>query len=262
MSACKGTLIPENIDLNRILLLARAAGQAILDIYAQADAGVEQKADCSPLTQADRAAHQCIQCGLTDIGLPILSEEGRTIPWAERQHWERFWLVDPLDGTREFLKRNGEFTVNIALIAAQQPVWGVIYVPVQDILYWGGPGLGAFCQQGNTPPVVLQTQSKPLNSSGIRVVASRSHLNAETEAFIQGLIEPQLVSMGSSLKFMLLAEGRADVYPRFAPTMEWDTAAADAILRAAGGQVIQADSGEPLRYNKENLVNPWFLARA
>lgn len=250
------------LALNPVLALAREAGQAILEIYAQSDCGLEQKPDHSPLTQADRASHQLIQRRLAETGLPILSEEGRHIPWAERRLWERFWLVDPLDGTKEFLKRNGEFTVNIALIEAQQPVWGVIYVPVQDILYWGGPGLGAFRQQGRATPSLLQTRPRSLDAVGLRVVASRSHLSPETEAFVQGLREPQRVSMGSSLKFMLLAEGQAEVYPRFAPTMEWDTAAAHAILRAAGGQVIQADCQEPLVYNKENLVNPWFLALA
>ena len=240
---------------------ARAAGAAILEIYTGEDFEVSDKANHSPLTAADLAAHRVIKDVLVPSALPLLSEEGRDIPYAERRQWQRFWLVDPLDGTKEFIKRNGEFTVNIALIEAGQPILGVVYVPVRDQLYFGARGLGVWKEAGGQT-TSLQTVSKPLSTPGLRVVASRSHRDAETESFLAGLTQPEVVSMGSSLKFMLLAEGSADLYPRFAPTMEWDTAAAQAVLELAGGSLLVRDTGQPLSYNKPELRNPHFLARA
>ncbi len=238
---------------------ARKASEVILKVYESGDFAVEQKGDQSPLTRADREAHGVIADLLKGTGLPILSEEGRAIPYAERKSWSRFWLVDPLDGTKEFMKRNGDFTVNIALIEGQRPLWGVVAVPVTGDLYQGGPGLGATVQRhGTTSPLPLRNTLN-LQQPGLRVVASRSHLSPETEAFIQSLKNPTLVSRGSSLKFMMVAEGLADVYPRYAPTMEWDTAAAHAIVNGVGLRVWQHGSEEELVYNKEDLLNPWFL---
>lgn len=191
----------------------------------------------------------------------MLSEEGREIPYAERRHWERFWLVDPLDGTKEFVRRNGEFTVNIALIEGQRPVLGVVQVPVTHVLYAGAEGLGAFRRRGSET-FALKTDPLPLTAAGLKVVASRSHQDVETEAFLAGLDRPEVVAMGSSLKFMLLAEGSAQLYPRFGPTREWDTAAAQALLTIAGGRVTLRDSDQPLVYNKPSLLNPAFLAQA
>lgn len=240
---------------------ATEAGDAILTIYNSEDFGVETKGDNSPLTKADRAAHGVIVNHLNTTGLPILSEEGKDVPYEERKGWEYFWLVDPLDGTKEFIKRNGEFTVNIALIHDRKAVAGVVYTPVTKKLYWGIAGAGAFLKEnGNEIP--LKASSDPAKSAAVRVVASRSHMSEETQQFIDQFESPVIVSMGSSLKFMILAEGGADVYPRFGPTMEWDTAAAQAVLEAAGGAVIDHQTGKPLQYNKENLRNNYFIAIA
>jgi len=240
---------------------ARQASEAILQVYESGDFDVAQKGDQSPLTRADREAHQVIAAALAPTGLPLLSEEGRAIAYAERKRWSRFWLVDPLDGTKEFLKRNGDFTVNIALIEGQRPVWGVVAVPVTGDLYQGGPGRGASVQRNGTSLPLPQRTRVDLQQPGLRVVASRSHQTPETEAFVQGLQSPALVSRGSSLKFMMVAEGLADVYPRYAPTMEWDTAAAHAIVNGVGLRVWQHDTEAELVYNKEDLLNPWFLVR-
>jgi 3'(2'), 5'-bisphosphate nucleotidase len=188
----------------------------------------------------------------------MLSEEGKTIPFAQRKNWEYFWMVDPLDGTKEFLKRNGEFTVNIALIHKNTPVMGVVAVPVTKTVYYTTEG-GAFLKRdGSVHPLSFRGRTD-LRQPGLRVVASRSHMNEETQQFVNGLVQPSLVSSGSSLKFMLLAEGAADVYPRYAPTMEWDTAASHAIVNALGLKVLQQGSSDELVYNKENLLNPGFL---
>lgn len=242
--------------------IAWEAGQAILEVYQREDFEIAVKSDQSPLTAADQASHEIIRDALLPHNLPILSEEGREIPYAERSQWHEFWLVDPLDGTKEFIKRNGEFTVNIALVQQQSPIMGVIYVPVQDCIYWGGESIGAFKQGPDGIAHSLKTAPRNRSAAHLKVVASRSHLNPETQAFLDALNAPEIVSMGSSLKFMLLAEGQAHFYPRYAPTMEWDTAAAQAILEAAGGSVCLADSEQPLIYNKENLLNPFFLASA
>ena len=247
------------------------AGAEILKIYTDPsqDFGIEKKADNSPLTLADKAAHHCIMRYLQDTGIPVLSEEGQHLPYEQRKGWQRLWVVDPLEGTKEFIKKNGEFTVNIALVEDGFPVMGVIYIPVTDILYYGIVGEGAWKER--TPSSLPEgsanmIESLPLKKSGeglYTVVASRSHMNAETEEYISRLRKNhdniQLVSSGSSIKICLVAEGSADAYPRFAPTMEWDTAAGDAIARAAGKRVVDAQTGKPLVYNKEDLHNPWFL---
>ena len=248
---------------------ALRAGNAIMEVYSQPTETweVEAKADNSPLTIADRRAHAVIAEMLAGTGLPILSEEGDKADFAERKGWKCFWLVDPLDGTKEFLKRNGEFTVNIALIEYGSPVFGVVYVPVADILYTGSVNQGA--QRIDYPQDEARRKESPLPQKAERpytVVASRSHLSPETEQYIDTLRKdhPGLacISAGSSLKLCRVAEGQADVYPRFAPTMEWDTAAGDAIVRAAGGEVVNAETGTPLIYNKPDLHNPWFIASA
>lgn len=237
------------------------AGKAILEVYNSADFGTELKSDDSPLTLADSAAHEVIVNCLEETGLPILSEEGQSIEYTERKDWSYFWMVDPLDGTKEFIKKNGEFTVNIALIKGTEAIAGVVYAPVLDWLYWSIPGEGAFKQveAGGTKSI----SATPFDSSkrGIKVVASRSHLNEETQAYIDTFSDPELVSMGSSLKILLVGEGAADVYPRYAPTMEWDTAAAHAVIKHAGANVYQKGGSIEVAYNKENLLNPHFLVR-
>lgn len=240
---------------------AEEACREILEVYASGDFQAEAKADASPLTLADRRAHEKIARILKPSGLPILSEEGRDIPYEERRRWTYFWMVDPLDGTKEFIKRNGEFTVNIALIHQGRPVLGVVAVPVTGDIYYASEGLGAFVRRDSADHKLGTLPALDLRQPGLRVVASRSHLNAETEAFINSLEDPTLVSAGSSLKFMLIVDGRADAYPRYAPTMEWDTAAAHAIVREAGRDVVQHGTDKPLMYNKPDLLNPWFLVK-
>jgi len=253
--------------LTTAILAAEKACAEILTVYHSNDFQAEAKGDNSPLTLADRKAHHAITAILqASSTYPILSEEGKTIPYTERKDWNYFWMVDPLDGTKEFIKRNDEFTVNIALIHQGRPVLGVVAVPVTGDVFYAAEGQGAFVKRNGTVVALPRKPTTDLNQSGLRVVASRSHMNPETEAFIGKLTAPELVSAGSSLKFMLLAEGKADVYPRYAPTMEWDTAAADAIVRAVGltvrGQAPGVRDDAPtgvLVYNKESLLNPFFL---
>ncbi len=247
-----------------LIKTAKEAGEEILKIYNTADFGVEIKGDHSPLTRADKAAHHVIMRHLESTNIPVLSEEGAQISYEERSKWDQFWMVDPLDGTREFIKKNGEFTVNIALIKDGIPTFGVVYVPVTDELFIGGDDLpGIKIVGGEEHKLEKRDQTTALNvlkdKIGIRVVASRSHLNDDTQMFLNDLNEPVIVSMGSSLKFMAIADGKADVYPRFAPTMEWDTAAAHAVLRSLGIQVLQQNSTSELIYNKQNLLNPYFI---
>lgn len=238
-----------------------AAGQAILEIYNTEDFGVEAKGDNSPLTKADKAAHQVIVSYLNGTGIPVLSEEGKNIDYSERSLWDYFWLVDPLDGTKEFIKRNGEFTVNIALVKGNVLIAGVVFTPVAEKLHWGVAGHGAYLhEKGVTVP--LDGGRTAGYKGPVRLVASRSHMSPETEAFINQYPDAEMVSMGSSLKFMVLVEGKADIYPRFGPTMEWDTAAAQAVLEAAGGSVIDHQTGKPLLYNKPVLLNNFFTAKA
>lgn len=245
--------------LPTIIEAARAASIAILEVYNSEDFDVELKGDDSPLTRADTAAHKAIVEHLEKTDLPILSEEGRDIPFEERKNWNYFWMVDPLDGTKEFIKKNGEFTVNIALIHKNEPILGVVYAPVLDKLYFGGKSHGAYLVENAGHEQVLQHIK---NETGtVRIVASRSHLNEETANFISQFKKVEKISMGSSLKFMLIAESKADIYPRFAPTMEWDTAAAHAVLKGLDIEVINQEDQKPLRYNKENLLNPYFLVK-
>lgn len=242
--------------------IARRAGAAILDIYnREEDFGVEKKADDSPLTIADRTANRIICDALNELEdiFPIVSEENKAIPYEERRHFAYNWLVDPLDGTKEFIKRNGEFTVNIALIHQGRPVLGVVYAPYLDELYWAVKDGGAFLEKDGRAER-LQASAFRMTDASLKVVCSRSHLNPATQAFINDLNAPEKVSKGSSLKFLILAKGEAHLYPRLAPTMEWDTGAAQMVLEEAGGSVIQSASGQSLQYNKEDLLNPHFIA--
>jgi 3'(2'), 5'-bisphosphate nucleotidase len=244
--------------LDAVLRIARDAGSAILEIY-DTEFSVEIKDDQSPLTAADLAAHSCIVSGLSRLEprLPVLSEESSQIPFEERRHWPEYWLVDPLDGTREFIRRNGEFTVNIALIRNHQPVLGVVHVPVTGLDYYGAQGFGSYRCAHDEAPVSIQVSS---GNGAARVVGSKSHRGSSLDAFLENLGDHQMLPMGSSLKFCLVAEGKADIYPRLGPTSEWDTAAAQAVLENAGGMVIGLD-GKPLAYNqKECILNPFFLA--
>lgn len=254
-----------DIDLHFVASLARRAGEAILEIY-QRDFSIQEKEDRSPLTDADRRSNDLILSALQEAHpeIPCLSEESKALDFSERRHWMRFWLIDPLDGTKEFIKKNGEFTVNIALIESGVPVLGVVYQPCGDVLYQADRLNGATKQIGQSAPVVLPSSHiHYLERQTVRVVASRSHMSPETEAFVENLRRAgktvEFTSSGSSLKICLVAEGAADVYPRFAPTMEWDTAAAHAIATFAGRRVSHWTSGHPLIYNKPDLLNPWFL---
>jgi 3'(2'), 5'-bisphosphate nucleotidase len=261
------------------LLAAKQAGEAILDVYGS-DFAVEQKDDKSPLTLADKRSHEIIMDVLeqtitvNNCTVPVLSEEGRGIPYDERSEWEYFWLVDPLDGTKEFVKRNGEFTVNIALIQKYKPVLGIIYIPVKDVFYFAAINFGTYKLENSENLVdnlsikelLDKSQRLPLtnkNKSSFTVIGSRSHTSEEFSEFVKRLNEKygnvEFISSGSSLKLCLVAEGRADVYPRFGPTMEWDTAAGQAIVEQAEGRVMDTQTREPLRYNKENLLNPFFI---
>ncbi len=254
----------DRIPADDLIKISIEAGKAIMDIYASArDIEVIAKADDSPLTIADRKSNEIICSGLENLPVdyPIISEENKQVPYEVRKAYHKFWLVDPLDGTKEFIKRNGEFTVNIALIENGSPIAGFVYAPVLDEMYWGVKGEGAFWQKGETKKTIRASEFH-MSDPGLRVVCSRSHLNAETQAIIDGLVQPEKVSKGSSLKFLLLASGQAELYPRIAPTMEWDTAAAQCILETAGGAVLEYESRKPLTYNKENLLNPNFIARA
>lgn len=246
--------------LNPIRALAAEAGERILEIYATAF-DVTAKEDNSPLTAADLASHQTIVAGLRKLTpeIPVLSEESAALPFAERQSWHRYWLVDPLDGTKEFVKRNGEFTVNIALIEDHQPVLGIVRVPVTGLCYFAVHGHGAFREESGQPPqpiaVRLLQPGEP-----VRVVGSQSHGGPGLQKFVAALGPYQLVTIGSSLKLCQVAEGAADVYPRMGPTSEWDTAAAQAVVEVAGGRVVSAETGQPLRYNtRDSLLNPYFI---
>jgi 3'(2'), 5'-bisphosphate nucleotidase len=255
------------------------AGEEILKVY-DSDFAVEHKDDRSPLTLADRNAHNIICEMLKELDLPVLSEEGKAIEYAERSKWDHFWMVDPLDGTKEFIRRNGEFTVNIALIHQQRAILGVIFVPVTNALYFAAEGVGSFkFQISNSIPIAIKTEmlslekliqsSRKLPIEGLKhkftVVASRSHLSEETEMFIDGLRmahkDLEFISSGSSIKLCLVAEGSADVYPRFAPTMEWDTAAGQAICEISGKSVIDYSTNKTLLYNKPDLLNNWFVVQ-
>lgn len=282
------------------LLAAKRAGEVILEVY-NSDFATEHKEDESPLTLADKRSHEIIMNDLkrtatgnnnvytmNNLTLPVLSEEGKDIPFDERKGWEYFWLVDPLDGTKEFIKRNGEFTVNIALIHKDRPVLGCIYIPVKDTFYFATVGLGAYkfvnrkivSDNLSIKELLATSQKLPMSTrkreftssnnqstqnktSSLTIIGSRSHATKELSEFVEQTKkrygEVEFVSAGSSLKFCLVAEGEADIYPRFGPTMEWDTAAGQAIVEQAGGGVVDTQTNEPLKYNKSNLVNPFFI---
>ncbi len=273
-----------NIQYDKLILTtilaAKRAGEAILDVY-DSDFEVEQKDDKSPLTLADKRSHEIIENVLeqtvtvNNSTVPILSEEGKETPYNERIKWEYFWLVDPLDGTKEFVKRNGEFTVNIALIHKHKPVLGIIYIPVKDVFYFAAINLGTYKLENSRiltddlsiEELIDKSQRLPLNSNSkttLTVIGSRSHTSEEFSEFVRRLNEKygnvEFISSGSSLKLCLVAEGKADVYPRFGPTMEWDTAAGQAIVEQAKGTVMDTQTNEPLNYNKSNLLNPFFIA--
>jgi len=244
--------------VNQLLPVARLAGEAIMKIYAGGSKAFQNKVDASPVTEADFAAHSFLAAHLATL-LPncrVVSEEDAGSQ-AYRQQNGRFWLIDPLDGTKEFIARNGEFTVNIALVVDGQSVLGVVYAPAIDALYWGGLGLGAFRSVEDEKIAIKVSPGAP--SSYCRVVASKSHLNEATQSFIDRLGAVNLIQAGSSLKFCRIAEGVADLYPRMAPTYEWDTAAAQAVLEGAGGVVLDLD-GQPLKYGKPNVLNTSFIA--
>lgn len=262
--------------LHLAILAALDAGREILEVYGQGSFTVESKDDKSPLTEADKRAHQAIQKHLEQSGYPVLSEEGAEIQYDERKDWQYLWIVDPLDGTKEFIKRNGEFTVNIALIKDGVPILGVVYVPVQYKVYFAADGLDAWmCRDvdrildewdddwemvADRLPDYERMQDRPFT-----VVASRSHASPETDSFIADLEKDhpnlELTSIGSSLKICLVAEGVADIYPRFAPTMEWDTAAGHAVVKGTGKNLYDYNTGQPMVYNREQLINNWFIVK-
>ena len=250
----------KDIDVKQIIAIAKDAGDAIMEIYNK-DFTVEYKNDKSPLTEADLKSNEMICKALNELypSIPILSEENKAVPYTERKDWEYFWLIDPIDGTKEFIKKNGEFTVNIALIQNDTPVLGVVYAPVLDEMYYAKKGDGAFKNAKKLPLLINNNPKESLS-----VVASKSHLSEETQAFIDKLDTKiiEQVSKGSSLKLCMVAEGIADIYPRLAPTMEWDTGAAHAIVLEAGKEVVQFENGEAVVYNKENLLNPWFIVQS
>lgn len=242
--------------LSEVVGLARMAGSSVMDVYSR-PFSVKYKEDSSPLTEADSSSHRVIADGLPAIapGVPVISEEGEGVPFEARRGFERFWLVDPLDGTKEFIRRNGEFTVNIALIEDGAPVMGVVYAPACGLLYYAEKGGGAFREKAGGPPERIRSG---LPGAGVRAVVSRSHPDAHVEAFLRGYDVSSRVEAGSSLKFCIVAEGRADLYPRFGETWEWDTAAGHAVAAEAGAAVTLPD-GSPLLYNKESLKNPGFI---
>jgi 3'(2'), 5'-bisphosphate nucleotidase len=249
------------MDLNALLPavvdIARHAGRKILEVY-ETEFAVDHKDDRSPLTAADLASNRAITAGLQALEprYPILSEESAATPFSERRNWNPYWLVDPLDGTKEFISRNGEFTVNIALIHDHKPVLGVVHVPVRHVDYYAAAGVGAFKEESGQRRAL---HTVPLRDGPVRVVGSRSHRGDLLDAYLARLGPHEMVPMGSSLKFCIVAEGGADLYPRLGPTSEWDTAAAQAVVECAGGHVIAVD-GQPLRYNvRESVLNPHFL---
>lgn len=245
---------------------ALAAGKAIMEVYRSGEFSTEIKQENnSPVTEADTRAHRVITDYLAGTNMPVLSEEGKDIDFAERKDWEYFWLVDPLDGTKEFINMNAEFTVNIALMHRNAPVAGVIYAPALDIVYVGSKETGVFkIENGHLVPLAALQKRKQFNDllqcEQLVVVASRSHMSPDTKAYINQLKNVALTSMGSSLKFMLLLESRADIYPRLGTTMEWDTAAAHAILNASNRGIYHTDLQSELVYNKQDLRNPFFVA--
>jgi 3'(2'), 5'-bisphosphate nucleotidase len=261
----KEAFLLEQIQIEKIIAIAEEAGKATLGIYQQ-DFDVEMKDDRSPLTEADKRSNAIIIRQLTALypDIPYISEETKQIPYSERKNWLYFWLIDPLDGTKEFVKKNGEFTINIALIHKDKPVLGVIYIPVKDLFYYAQRGKGSYKKERGAEAQRLQTESHK-GKKKLVVVGSRSHGGEALKAYIQQLKETypdiELISSGSSLKFCLVAEGKADIYPRTGPTNEWDTAAGHAVVLESGKAVYEFDSNQPLVYNKQDLLNGWFIVR-
>lgn len=249
-------------EISPLIALCEQAGQAIMEIYERPLASVQTKADDSPLTEADLAAHHCLVAGLRELhpDIPVLSEEASEGLEETRLEWREYWLIDPLDGTKEFIRRNGEFTVNLALIREGRPVLGIVHAPVLKVTYYGDDS-GAWRQEAGHPSKPIRVADNPQDGEAWQVVGSRSHQSEEFAEFMKALPEAELVSMGSSLKLCLVAEGRAHLYPRLGPTCEWDTAAAQAVVESAGGQVLEYPALTPLRYNSrpETLLNPWFI---
>jgi 3'(2'), 5'-bisphosphate nucleotidase len=249
----------ENINIKDIEAIAVEASDTIMKIYAK-DFSIEYKDDKSPLTEADTKANEIICKRLEELypTIPMMSEENKEVPFEVRKNWEYYWCIDPIDGTKEFIKKNDEFTINIALIHKNTPVLGVVYAPAIDEMYSAKKGCGAFKNAQKLPLFINSTPEEKLF-----VVASKSHLSQETQAFIDALNSKEIeqISKGSSLKLCMVAEGIADIYPRLAPTMEWDTAAADAIVRESGHMTYQYENDKPMIYNKENLLNPWFIVK-
>ncbi|HET7898177.1 MAG TPA: 3'(2'),5'-bisphosphate nucleotidase CysQ, partial [Flavisolibacter sp.] len=256
-------------DIRQLLQTAQAAaveaGMAILDVYRSGTYATTMKEAEFPVTEADKASHKILTKALLATGLPVLSEEGKNVAYQTRKQWSTFWLIDPLDGTEEFIHRREEFTVNIALMHAQTAVAGVIYVPCSDTLYAGSEETGVNKKENEIlTSITILPQRTSFDAikykEGITLAVSRSHLSKETTAFAQQFLHPRFVSKGSALKFMMLLDGEADIYPRLGPTMEWDTAAAHAILRATGRGVYHLDFQSELVYNKPDLHNPFFVA--
>ncbi len=245
-----------NTTIQTLFSIAKEAGNAILDIYSSADNDIDYKQDNSPLTKADKTSNEIIIKRLKEHfpDVPVLSEESASVPYEERKNWKQFWLVDPLDGTKEFIKKSGEFTINIALIENNKPVTGIIHVPVKNITYFAYDNQ-SYRVTGDSPDYSVPINIRKASSNGLTVVASRDHAGEKVKNLLKKLPDATTMSMGSSLKFCLVAEGAADLYYRDVPTMEWDTAAAQAIVEAAGG-VVMTEDGVPLRYNKESLQNP------
>ena len=244
-------------EISKINKIAYQAGTEILKIY-DTTFEVEIKDDNSPLTIADKKSHQIIEKGLTDLfpNIPILSEEGISINFSERSQWGKYWLIDPLDGTKEFIKKNGEFTVNIALIENKKSIFGSVYAPNIKELFWAHKGKGAWKEKNKEKPQKLSTSK---SKSKKRIVISRSHPNNLVQSFISQFKDYELIRMGSSLKLCIIAEGKADIYPRLGPTSEWDIAAAQCVVEEAGGKVLEYEKEKPLMYNKKNILNPFFI---
>jgi 3'(2'),5'-bisphosphate nucleotidase len=250
------------VHIDKVIEIARSAGQAIMDVYGSDDFGQEKKVDKSPLTIADTASNNLIVSSLKLLtpDIPVISEEEQMVSWGQRKEFQKYWLIDPLDGTKEFIKRNGEFTVNIALVEAQKVVLGVVYAPAKGLLYYGGGGVGDFKVEGASDPIPIKVADIPAEQESWRIVGSRSHKSEEFESFLEQFAKTEVVAMGSSLKLCLVAEGKADLYPRLGPTSEWDTAAAQVIVESAGGQVIDCETRSPLIYNaKKSVLNNSFI---
>jgi len=260
-------ITPLNNELiNKIIDLTRQAGFTIMEIY-NTEFDIDTKEDKrgseiyrSPITEADKRAHIIIKEGLKELtpDIPVLSEEGREIAYEERKKWESFWLVDPLDGTKDFIKKNGEFTVNIALVEKKVPVFGVVYAPAVDLLFWGSLENGAWKKKAHNPTQAMRVADKM--DETVQIASSRSHPSDKMDAFLAQFNNFKLHPMGSSLKICLVSDGSVHLYPRLGPTMEWDTAAAHAVLKSAGGEMLQFGTDFPLQYNKKELLNPEFIA--